>query len=689
MGNISLQKKLDYAHLNIDLDTVDFSSLRNIFEYYRSIEDYESILRLMRDPKNFYFTLRYIFNLEIDQFQVVILQEMWNRPYPLVIASRGASKSFLLGLYSLLRAVITQGARVVIVSASLRQAKNVFEYAYNIYSNAPVLQDICAGAFKIQFGQDVHFMKIGDSTIKAIPIGTSGDKVRGLRATHLVVDERQSIPEEVYEVVIGGFGAVTMTPIENVKKMAKVRVLKGAGLWTKEHEKKLYESERPNQTVLSGTGVWGFMDFAKLWKRWKDIINSGGDKEKLFNILGAEPGPAFDYNDFSVIRLPYDLIPEGFMDAKHIEKAKNTIHVGRFQGEYGACFPMDSDGFYKRSLIETCTTKHEILLPSGPVQFRTLLLGDRHKKYVYGIDPASESDNFAIVILELHSDHRRIVYCWTATRKKNIDRARNEGESDFYQFIARKIRTLMNIFPCEHIAMDSQGGGLAVMEALHNLRSLGEGELPIWPILEDHPLFWPGSKNYGYDDEAGLKLIEMVSFAKTDYVVEANHGMKKDMESKVLLFPYFNPLELGLSEIEDKEAGRILDTQQEVVLELEELKEELSTISHMTTQTGKDKWDTPETILVGNKKGRLRKDRYSALLMANMAARRINRPTTINYQQTPAGGSAYHIGKNPIKTTNTKMYAGPDWFVNAGGCSMNTWGNGGLSVGARDYGGRT
>ena len=73
------------------------------------------------------------------------------------------------------------------------------------------------------------------------------------------------------------------------------------------------------------------------------------------------------------------------------------------------------------------------------------------------------------------------------------------------------------------------------------------------------------------------------------------------------------------------------------MLEIEELKEELSTISHMTTQTGKDKWDTPETVLVGNKKGRLRKDRYSALLIANMAARRINRPTTISYQQTPTG----------------------------------------------------
>ncbi len=680
MADVTLQKELEHAHLNLDLTTVNFDTLRNVFQYYKSIEDYPKILELMRDPANFYFTLRYIFNIKATVFQVVLLQEMWKRPYPLLIGSRGMSKSFLLGLYALMVAVITQGSKVVIVSASFRQSKNVFQYANTIFNNAPVLKDICEGAYKFTFGQDVHECTIGDSFIKAIPIGTSGDKVRGLRSTHLLVDERQSIPEEVYEVVIGGFGAVTMSPSENVEKMAKVNLLKKKGMWTLDHEKKLYNEDRPNQTILSGTGDWGFKDFAKVWKRWKDIVNSRGDKDKVFQAIGMEPGPSFDYRDYSVIRLPYDLIPEGFMDTKHIDKAKATVHVSRFNMEYGAVFPMDSDGFYKRTLIENCTTRDEIFLPSGPVKFRATTQGDSHKRYVYGIDPASESDNFAIVILELHSDHRRVVHCWTVTRKANIERAKNEGQGSFYEFIAKKIRSLMKVFPCEHIALDSQGGGLAVMEALHNLKALEEGELPIWPILEDHPLFYPGSKNYGYDDESGLKLIEMVSFSKTEYVVEANHGMKKDLESKVLLFPYFNPVELGLSEIEDKSIGRTVDTQEDVVIEIEELKDELSTISHMTTQTGKDKWDTPETVLIGNKKGRLRKDRYSALLMANMAARRMNRPTTIDHQKLPAGGSAYHIAKHPIVTKSDKMYTGPDWFVNG---QMGSWGHGSLGSSSR------
>ena len=42
-------------------------------------------------------------------------------------------------------------------------------------------------------------------------------------------------------------------------------------------------------------------------------------------------------------------------------------------------------------------------------------------------------------------------------------------ESDFYSYCSRKIRDLMQVFPCERIALDAQGGGIAIMEALHEV----------------------------------------------------------------------------------------------------------------------------------------------------------------------------------------------------------------------------
>ena len=42
----------------------------------------------------------------------------------------------------------------------------------------------------------------------------------------------------------------------------------------------------------------------------------------------------------------------------------------------------------------------------------------------------------------------------------------------------------MKLFPCIHIAMDAQGGGVAVMESMHDKDKIKEGEVPIWPTID-------------------------------------------------------------------------------------------------------------------------------------------------------------------------------------------------------------
>jgi hypothetical protein len=61
-------------------------------------------------------------------------------------------------------------------------------------------------------------------------------------------------------------------------------------------------------------------------------------------------------------------------------------------------------------------------------------------------------------------------------------------------------------------------------------------------------------------------------------------------------------------------------------MEIEELKNELTTITLTKTSiSGRDRWDTPEIKLPNGKKGKLLKDRYSSLVIANMLARQISR----------------------------------------------------------------
>lgn len=325
------------------------------------------------------------------------------------------------------------------------------------------------------------------------------------------------------------------------------------------------------------------------------------------------------------------------------------------------CFTTDSQGFFKRSLIESCvpSISNPIkTLNNQDISFEPMLIGDKNKKYVFGVDPASEIDNFSIVVIELNPDHRRVVNCWTTNRSehKELQKSGSVKEKDFYAFCARKIRDLMKKFQCVHIAMDAQGGGIAVMEALHDDDKIKPGELPIWPVIDR-------DKPADTDGERGLHILEMCQFARYEWLSEANHGMKKDLEDKVLLFPYFDGASVGFSIADDKLKGRKYETLEDCILDIEELKNEMSIIEISQSPSGRDKWDTPETIVGAGKKVRSRKDRYSALLMANMAARIIQRtPDPVDYEFY-GGFAQSRSPRIERKKSNNELFNGPAWFT--------------------------
>ena len=355
------------------------------------------------------------------------------------------------------------------------------------------------------------------------------------------------------------------------------------------------------------------------------------------------------------MRIPVDKLPDGFMDAGQVARAKATIHSGIFNMEYGACFTTDSQGFFKRSLIESCCTSptKPVSFPSGEVSFEAMLKGNPKKKYVFGVDPASEVDNFSIVVVEINEDHRRIVHCWTTNRKQHKDKLKSKivDEDDFYSYCAKKIRDLMKVFPCAEIALDAQGGGIAVMEALQDKDKIREGEVPIYPTIEQ--------KEKDTDHKAGLHILKLCQFAKADWLAEANHGLRKDFEDRIVLFPYFDSVSIGLSIEDDKIANRKYDTLEDCVMEIEELKDELSMIVMTQTSTGRERWDTPEVKVAAGKKSRLRKDRYSSLIMANMSARSLSIEKDV-IEYGAIGGFAQQDSN--AKYNSEKMYYGPSWF---------------------------
>jgi len=659
MSNAPL-KKIDDAWLSIDVKDEELFNPMSILKV-SSGDFHLKLSYLMTKPEYFSFLCKHILNVQVLPSQALMLCEMWNRKFPMLIASRGFGKSFMLSLYSLIRTLILPGRKVVVVGAAFRQSKVLFEYMETIWRNAPILRDICSNTSGPRRDVDRCVMRINDSTITCLPLG-DGQKIRGQRANDIISDEFASIPRDIFENVVAGFAAVSADPIENVRRLASERKAKDLGVDIEQD--KVIESDigsKDNQIILSGTAYYDFNHFAVYWKKWKQIIKSKGSRSRLREVFNGEDAPdGFDWTQYSIIRIPYELLPPGFMDAAQVARSKATVHAGIYQMEFGACFTRDSQGFFKRSLIESCVVSNDNCVKDSQgneISFEAKLIGDPDKRYVFGVDPASEVDNFSIVVIEINQDHRRIVHCWTTNRSEHKAKVKKgfAAETDYYAYCARKIRDLMRLFPCVHVAMDAQGGGIAVMESLHDKDKIKEDEVAIWPVIDEN-------KEKDTDDERGLHILEMCQFAKYDWLAEANHSLRKDFEDKALLFPFFDAVSLGLSAAEDGLKDRSYDTLEQCVMDIEELKDELSMIQMTQTTNGRDRWDTPEVIVGAGKKSKMRKDRYSALIMANIASRNIMRTVAPEEYKFFGGFATYEEAE---RKADVNMYSGPNWFTDS------------------------
>ena len=653
-----LRRIMEAAWLGVDLSN---SVLGNPLKYLPDSitnQPYLYLAYVFSRPEYLCVLCKHVLGIELFPFQCAMLQEMWKRRFPMLIGSRGMGKSFLLAVYCLLRMILIPGRKIVICGAGFRQSKIIFGYMEKIWTDAPLLRNMMGSPVgNISHTTDLWKFGLGDSQTVALPIGSDGSKIRGQRAHDIIADEFDAINREIFEVVIAGFAAVSSDPVGTAKRKALEKELQKRNI---EQDLTGFDNYQPNQIIISGTAGYSFNHFCDYWKRWKAIIATGGQSRKLAEIFGDEDIPeTFNWEDYSVIRIPHDLVPPGLLDEAQIARSRATIHSGLFQMEYCAVFSDDSKGFFKRSLIESCVLKNDNQInvkSCGKVFFKAMVSGNKDRKYVYGIDPASERDNFAIVVLEEHPDHARVVYAWTTTRREHktlVDKGVID-EHDYYSYCVRKIRDLMVRFPPSNIALDSQGGGFTIIEGLKDREKMKMGEFPVLPTINP-------DKEQPSDKDHGLHILEVINFASADWISQSNHGLKFDLESKALIFPFYDSLEVGMAAHDDKIQGRIIDTLEDVVGNIEELKNELSIIIMTATPTGRDHFDVPEIKLPNGKRGRMKKDRYSALLMANYLARthRLKPKPKHDFDHYNTQERLTEAARQP---SDQKLFTGNQWY---------------------------
>jgi len=472
--------------------------------------------------------------------------------------------------------------------------------------------------------------------------------------------QHNSIPEDVFDIVVRGFAASSKAPVEEAKRIALNKRIANLGIPSYLLDNIIADNQKiqGNQIVYSGTAYYAFNHFAQKYRMWKNIISSKGDPDKIAQIFGGKNlvPDNFDYRDYSIMRIPYTYVPDGLLDKRQLAHAKATLPKNIFLMEFGAIFVKDSDGFFARSLIEGCTVgpNKPIDTPDGEVTFNPLMAGKINCKYVMGVDPAAERDNFAIVILEVWPSHYRIVYCWAVNKKEFIKR-KKQGlitDDDYYAYCCSKIHSLVKLFKVMRIEMDSQGGGYAVAEMLRN-KKLISGFYPIYEVIDFDD---PKPTDSSADGKHILHLVRQTP----DFNQDANVALHKSFETRTLLFPAFDSVKMYTAMTLEKSMNVIFDTYEDNVFNIEELKNELCTIQMTQTTTGKEKFDTPRVANLASfegrtRKGRLHKDRYTALLLCHKYI--------YDADVAPVADLDYDVPGNIIKndkiSENEPLYKGP------------------------------
>lgn len=457
--------------------------------------------------------------------------------------------TYLIGTLAVLSSMLKPGYRTGLLSPSFRQSKLIFAEVEKLYSQSSIFREACDKP-PVR-GTDSCYVKfksvagIAPSFIEAVPLGNDGGKIRGSRFYLIVVDELAQVPDSILDLVIRPFGAASMAPMERVRRLEQQQKLIELGIATSED----FEKETVNKMIMTSSGYY---KFNHMWRRMKDHWKQMNEAEKK----GVDC-------PYAVWQIPYWDLPTGFLDMNNINEAKRVMSSTEFKMEYEAAMVSDSEGFFKASLLDSCT------INSG---FYIETRGNKGGQYIIGVDPnQGGAASAGIVIIRVGA----------------INKIANvlELKKQTTQEMTETIQDICSDYNVIRIFMDKGGGGKAIADLLE------AGHNGYEPIID--------RTNEDHRHMQGRHILELVAFNPA-WIADANFTTKSMLENKSLLFP-----EIPVSTTVDLESKQYEN--------INTLKSQMLNIIVTQTSTGMLHFDTPA-------KGQ-NKDLYSALILAAHGAR--------------------------------------------------------------------
>ena len=433
----------------------------------------------------------------------------------------------------------------------------------------------------------------------AIPL--SGEKVRGLRANVLIIDEFLLMPKDTVEKVLMPF----MVAPQNQKERQLVRdredELIAQGLMTEE-DRRVFKNE--SQMIALSSASYTF-DY--LYEKYKDYI------EKIYN-----PPKDSDATYF-VAQMSWDTVPEDAIDKSVVEQGKTGGEENpNFKREYGAQFTDGNDGYFSAVKMKQCTFE----VGEFP---HTLLKGDPDKEYILSVDPsysdADDSDETAFSICELDRETGTAV----------LVHGYAHAESDLIEQSEYLAYILLN-FNIVFVITDSSGSDQLFATA-NDSKHFVENNLRL-KFLDFNPS--AENKDYAveiakakaqYNKEEGVMVVRQV-FGAGDFIRRANERLQNQIIAKKQWFASatypcdsYRTASLNINLAKEELAGYIsngkgridmIDYQDDMI---EKTKNQCALIKVDTSHTGKQAFNLPLHLRKIKGKDRPRRDSYTSLFL--------------------------------------------------------------------------
>ena len=565
-------------------------------------------------------------------FQSIKIGMFKHRDFCLDICSRGGGKSYTVAVFILLYAIQNPGVKILVLSATLRQAKSVLDYVIDLTkkNDAHLLRQFLTDK-DYRRNPDRYSIKIGTenfgpkSEIFAMALG-SGEKIRGARAQVIVLDEAFAIPKNIVDDVIGPMMVVNA----NISERRKIRGIEdkliASGNMTEDERRKF----KNNKMIMLSSAYY---EFNPLYTRFLDYKRKIEDCKYLEECQKQEEMEGSATNStYGIVNMGWEAFPDDLLSRSFVLEQKERLSEDSFRREYEAQFSPDSASYFKMSVM----AKQTIEAGEYP---HVEIVGDDKSKYFYilGIDPnfsnTETSDNYAISVLKVDRGHLN-----KAVLVHNYAVARLDADSTMKYLIY-----LLTHFNIEYITMDFAGANQSLEtwnnSSLFKARNLNLG------------VFFSPDTDSHFDDEKGLRIAKQeynleakkivhIQHFSSRWIRESNEYLQMCFEKGKMKFAskpvesdyeyLINKADIPIHEInfrygqksEFKKEKEVLKNKQIDFVDhqsnlIEQTKTECANVKMIASPQGNQSFDLPPAMRKRTDPDKPRKDSYSSLLLAN------------------------------------------------------------------------